>query len=328
MTSGGDHLQVLLSDSIEPPSSAHQLLVAFRFGTDPGSAKHPAVVDVSLDLIGQERVYECWWTRDTVRYRNIGDMRVAECADYSVLIQDIAEAPEDDLVALTKAAYRDIFAALQSTAHTRMAKVWNYLGAINDGEGDEERYRRFSIGRADAFAEFSLPDNAAPAGTGIGTNRDRGLTIVTLASRHPSLLAENPRQTSAFQYPRQYGPRSPKFARAAVVFAGSHTLHLLSGTAAIVGHESLHPSDVDLQLDETLRNIAALSDSLSDPEGDSVHRIYMRQPGEINAVAAKLESQLGVKRDEMLFLQGDICRSELLIEIDGVRVLKSPQREN
>lgn len=316
-------MQVLLSNSITPPDADHELLVAFRFGPDPATDDHPAVVDVGLDPIGHELIYECWWIRDTVSYRTAGDMRISECSDYALLIQDIAEAPSADLVTLTKHAYRDIFEVLQSNVHARMAKVWNYLGAINDGDGDAERYRKFSVGRAAAFAEHALPDHAAPAGTGIGTGRDRGLTIITLASRHPLLLAENPRQISAFEYPRQYGPSSPKFARGAAVFAGSHALHLLSGTAAIVGHESLHPANVDLQLDETLRNIAALGESLSVTHGDSVHRVYMREPGDIESVATKLQSQLGVDRDDIVFLRGDICRSELLIEIDGVRVLKT-----
>ena len=323
MSPGNDYLKVLLSNSITPPDANHELLVAFRFGPDAATDDHPAVIDVNLEPIGRELVYECWWIRDSVSYRTVNGIQISECSDYALLIQDIAEPPSGDLVTLTKLAYRDIFEVLRSTVHTRMAKVWNYLGAINDGDGDAERYRKFSVGRAAAFAEYALPDHAAPAGTGIGTRRDRGLTVITLASRHPLLLAENPRQISAFEYPRQYGPSSPKFARGAAVFAGSHALHLLSGTAAIVGHESLHPADVELQLDETLRNIAALGESLSVTHGDSVHRVYMREPGDIESVATKLQSQLGVDRDEIVFLRGDICRSELLIEIDGVRVLKT-----
>lgn len=324
MTSGNAHLQVLLSDSVTPPSEQHHLLIAFRFGSDPGADDHPAIVDVGLEPVGGDAVYECWWTTDPVSYRTSGEMRIAECCNYSVLIHKVDETPEGNLASLTEAAYRDIFKALQSTAHPRMAKVWNYLGAINEGEGDNERYRRFSVGRAAAFAKNALNDSSAPAGTGIGTRHDNGLTIITLSSRHPMLLAENPRQISAFQYPRQYGPSSPKFARGAAVFAGSHALHLLSGTAAIVGHESLHPFDVEQQLEETLRNIAALGASLSLLHGDSVYRVYMRQPGDTEAIAAKIKSQLGIERDRIVFLHGDICRSELLIEIDGVRVQQVP----
>lgn len=323
MSPGNDYLQVLLSNSIESPGPDYELLAAFRFGSDPDAGEHLAVIDVGVEAVGHQVIYECWWIRDSVNYRKIGDMRIAECADYAVLIQEIGEQPGDDLVALTKQAYREIFEALPTTAHPRMAKVWNYLGAINDGDGDAERYRQFSIGRAAAFAEFSLADHAAPAGTGIGMTRSHGLVIVTLASRHPQLLAENPRQISAFDYPRQYGPSSPKFARGAAVFAGSHALHLLSGTAAIVGHESLHPGDAALQLDETLRNIAALGESLTVTHGESIHRVYMREPADIESIAAKLRTNLGIERDDIVFLRGDICRSELLIEVDGVRVLKT-----
>ena len=324
MTSGNAKLQVLLCDSITPPSEQHHLLIAFRFGSEPGANDHPAVVDVGLEPVGHNAIYECWWTTEPVNYRTRGEMRIAECSNYSVLIQDVDETPAGDLASLTEAAYRDVFKALQSTRHPRMAKVWNYLGAINEGAGDDERYRKFSVGRAAAFAECALADSSAPAGTGIGTKRENGLTIITLASRHPMLLAENPREISAFQYPRQYGPSSPKFARGAAVFAGSHALHLLSGTASIVGHESLHPFDVDLQLEETLRNIAALGESLSLLHCDCVYRVYMRQPGNIESIAATIKSTLGVERDRIVFLYGDICRSELLIEIDGVRVQQVP----
>ncbi len=320
MTSGHRYLQVSLGDSISPPSTDQHLLVAFRFAADANNTSHPAVVDIALEPLESNEIYECWWVAEPVSYRRNGSIRIAECSDYAVLVQEIDEGPGDDLTSLTQNAYRETFQTLRSTDHSRMAKVWNYLGAINSGDGDNERYRQFSVGRASAFSEYALPDDASPAGTGIGTRLQRGLTIITLASRHPLLLAENPRQVSAFQYPRQYGPSSPKFARGAAVLTGSHALHLLSGTASIVGHESLHPLDVEAQLEETLRNIAALGGSLSVLDGDSVHRVYMREMGDTDAIATELQERLAVRRDQIVFLRGDICRRELLIEIDGVRV--------
>jgi chorismate lyase/3-hydroxybenzoate synthase len=314
------HLQVVLSQSISPPTDDHHLLVAFRFGPKPDGENHPAVAETHLDPIQHEHLYECWWITEPVSYRTDGNMRIAECSDYAVVIQDNDEDAGDDLEALTHQAYLELLSAVQSTDHKVLAKVWNYLGGINDGDGDFERYRRFSVGRAAAFSETNIIDIESPTGTGIGTGRDTGLAIIALASKHPLELAENPRQTSAFEYPRQYGPSSPKFARGGSVSNDKHTLYLLSGTAAIVGHESLHPYDVESQADETLRNLAALGETVAVLDKSSVLRVYLRDPNDIDVVARKLETELDTHSNQVAFLRGNICRRELVIEIDGVRV--------
>lgn len=320
MTAGDAQLQVVLGDQIKAPTNAHELLVAFRFGTKPDGVDHPAVADTYLDSVDHDTLYECWWIAEPVSYRTVGNLRIAECSNYAVLILDNVETGDDDLESLTRRAYMELLGAVESTHHQRIAKVWNYLGGINDGDGDLERYRRFSVGRAAAFAAMKVVDAAAPTGTGVGTRDDLGLTMIALASRHPLQLAENPRQVSAFHYPREYGPSSPKFARGGSVSSDNHGLYLLSGTAAIVGHESLHPNDVESQVDETLKNLLALSESMSVLGETSVLRVYLRDPADKAIVARKLEDKFGIQEDRVAFLQGNICRRELLIEIDGVRV--------
>lgn len=320
MTDINDHLQIVLSNNISPPTDAHNLLVAFRFAREPGDEEHPAIVDIYLDPVEHDCLYECWWIAEPIDYSSEGNLRIAECVDYAIVVQDNDEAATDDLESLTRKAYLELMAAVSATDHKQMAKVWNYLGGINDGDGDLERYKRFSVGRAAAFAEMNVFDDAAPTGTGVGTRRDLGLTIIALASKHPLELVENPRQISAFHYPRQYGPSSPKFARGGSVINDRHGLYLLSGTAAIVGHESVHPCDVESQVDETFRNLTALSESVSVLDKTSVLRVYLRDPDDIEVVAEKIEAQFGLHRDQIAFLRGNICRSELLIEIDGVRV--------
>lgn len=314
------HLQVILTTEISPPSDDHNLLVAFRFGAKPDGENHPAVADTHLRPVGQSTLYECWWIAEPVSYRKEGEIRIAECEDYAVVIQNYAETTADDLETLTHKAYRDLMQAVQSTDHKQLAKAWNYLGGINDGDGDLERYRRFSVGRATAFSELGVSDEVAPTGTGVGTNLDFGLTIIALASKHPLQLVENPRQLSAFQYPRQYGPSSPKFARGGLVNNEKHELLLLSGTAAIVGHESQHPFEVASQLNETLRNLDALSESVSMLDKSSVLRVYLRNPDDLAVVQEKLEAELGYSGEQVAYLHGNICRRELVIEIDGVRV--------
>ena len=78
-----------------------------------------------------------------------------------------------------------------------------------------------------------------------------------LSARQPGSPLENPRQVSAWRYPRQYGPQAPSFARGMLAAPGSSLPLLLSGTASVVGHATLHGEDTLRQLEETFANLDA-----------------------------------------------------------------------
>src|SRR5690606_36947744 len=129
----------------------------------------------------------------------------------------------------------------------------------------------------------------------------------------------NPRQVSAWSYPRQYGPVAPTFARATRTPADQL---LVSGTAAVVGHQSQHVGDTLAQLDETLRNLDSLL-AAAGPHIASrgIHaallKVYLREPTEAQAVERHLRQRLP-DQVGLLILHGDICRRDLRIEIDGI----------
>jgi len=323
------NLQVSLSSDLTPPTPSHKLLLAFHFGTEPAPDAHPAVVSARLNPIDRDQIYEAWWVDDDVRYYTQGSVRIAECADYAFVVYEDDERDHDDHEQFSRDAYRELLEVVNSTQHPRLVKIWNYLGGINEGDGDSERYRQFSVGRAIAFRDFGVTDENAPTGTGVGTALDRGLSIIALCSTRDFSLAENPRQVSAFAYPRKYGPCSPKFGRGGSVATANHRLHLISGTASIVGHESMHPGDAEAQLDETLRNLDSICDAVSEINNgnarleldeQSVLRVYLRNPDDYRLIANKLKDRLGPGADQIAYLQGNICRRELEVEIDAVRV--------
>ena len=322
-------LHISMATDLSPPTPAHQLLMSFFFGDPADAADHPAVVCPLLQPIDREAVYENWWVEGDITYSQRGSMRIAECNDFAVVVWEGDELDTQDHQQYTHDAYRDLFAGIQSTQHQQPVKIWNYLGNINEGDGDDERYRQFSVGRAIAFNELGIDDVQAPTGTGVGTMEERGLSIIALCSSQDFALAENPRQVSAFDYPRQYGPKSPKFGRAGSVRTPDYRLHLISGTAAIVGHESMHPDDTEAQLDETLRNLDSLCEAISAIEDNGpafeldaqcVLRVYLRDPNERGAISRLLLERLGHDASQVVFLHGDICRRELMVEIDGVRI--------
>lgn len=323
-------LAVQLSDDVAALSERHKLLVAFQFGAAESADNHPAVVSTALDPVSRDSMYECWWYKGEVDYTVIGNARVAQCADYAVTILQLPDAGAEDFKACTRDAYRELLQVIGNSEHRHLIKIWNYFTDINEGDGDREKYRQFSIGRAIAFEEFGVLERAIPTGTAIGSVRSGDFSIIAMTSKHELQSVENPRQVSAFHYPRQYGPESPRFSRGGLVATEDDKLLVLSGTAAIVGHESVHGFDVRLQISETLENLGQVCKAASALQGegrqlvldrDSVLRVYLRDPNDRDFVAQHLTELLGNIESNVVFLHANICRRELMVEIDGVRVL-------
>jgi chorismate lyase/3-hydroxybenzoate synthase len=223
---------------------------------------------------------------------------------------------------VTEAAYREVLAASNHSGYPHLLRVWNYFGGINEGDGDREHYRRFCVGRARAIPTEPVTGYAAATAIGIpGPSTE--LQISWLASRHPGVPIENPRQVSAWEYPREYGPVAPGFSRAMLVERPVQPLLLVSGTASVVGHESRHDEAL-AQLDEALVNLeqvigrAAARIGLDADIGPrSVLRVYLRDAGDAPAIGVRLVERFGGAVPFML-LEGDICRRELLVELEAV----------
>jgi chorismate lyase/3-hydroxybenzoate synthase len=239
---------------------------------------------------------------------------------------DVSDAT--GLEEVTRLAYLSIFEALRASGCLYLLRIWNFLPRINEEEGGSERYRQFNIGRQNAFLEAGYDAfEGAPAACALGSF-DSVLRIRFLASSQPGLPIENPRQIPAYRYSAVYGPRSPTFSRAVACHVGSGRVALwLSGTASIVGETSLHAGEVLLQVDETLRNVQTVIDQCNGRLSSGRFRwedlsyvIYVRHPADIQAVRARIEAALPPHcraMREAVYVQADICRSNLLVEIEG-----------
>ncbi len=171
------------------------------------------------------------------------------------------------------------------------------------------------MGRHAAFSE-RLGQSVPPVASALGTTAGAPL-IYFLAARESARTIENPRQIPAYRYPPLYGPSSPSFSRASL--HGENVL-FIAGTASIVGHESRHDGDLTAQIDETLHNIAVL---ISEVEGAGYRagngvwqlKIYLRHADHLAVARERLQ---GVFPDphQIIYLRADICRAELLIEIE------------
>ena len=274
----------------------------------------PRAVTVQLEPWKPDAACEVWQVAGPVSTGRAGP--VAWAVGGAWLLASILQPDEgEDLRQTTVAAYRSLVEFLRRHPDFHVQRIWNYLDRINEGDGDAERYRRFCAGRLEGMTGYFA--HGFPAATAIGHSKSAGhLQIYCLASRAPGQRIENPRQISAWRYPRRYGPVSPSFARAMRLPAGDALA--ISGTAATRGHASCHAEDLRAQLDETLTNLESLRSAGQMPAAfgtRSPPTASVRRREHMPALAASLPARL--PRGPRVLLHADIGRSELLSEIDG-----------
>ena len=324
----------LAVDYIDAPPAqlleGDDVLAVFGFGDAAPWHDDPRYLRVPLQPHGPAPL-EVWRTGAPVRHGRDGGIAWAEDGALQFgaieLDEPVQADGEHDISAAAESAYRQLLAFTAQRGYPRLLRIWNYLDGITVGEQDHERYRRFCVGRARGLGAFEA--GQLPAATAIGCLDGRHrLQVYWLAAKAPGTPLENPRQLSAYRYPRQYGPQPPSFARAMLPPAASAMPLLLSGTAAIVGHQSLHAESVETQLDETLANLDSLLAiaHARRPElptrfgAGSRLKIYVRDADELARVGAALAHRLDPAVPRLL-LHAAICRRELRIEIDGVHDL-------
>jgi enamine deaminase RidA (YjgF/YER057c/UK114 family) len=224
-----------------------------------------------------------------------------------------------DLEAATRELYRRLFAV---TSDYPLIRIWNYVPQINAVPDGLENYRHFCRGRSLAFEDRFGPQFQLhlPAASAVGSPRGP-LALAFLAGHESVRHFENPQQVPAFEYPSLYGPRSPSFSRATL--AGTQLF--ISGTAAIRGHQTIAVGDLQGQLSCTHENLQRIADTAG--AGPHLGRetaryrafnVYVRRDTDLLHVKNYLERHVLQPRDEVTYLQADLCRAELLVEIEAV----------
>lgn len=293
------------------------VLAVVEFGTS-ASVAEPRRIGVDLPLLAGTPLREVWRGVGTVVSGSDGDIRWSSDGDWCQFALAVDESGYGDIAAATRAAYARLAAFLRNQPALHVLRLWNYFDAITAGEGDDERYRRFCVGRDDGLA--GLFSDGYPAATAIGGPVERGvLQVYGLAARRAGMAIENPRQVSAWRYPREYGPVAPGFARAMKTAEGPL---LISGTAAIVGHRSRFDDDLAGQTDEMLANLRSLlgAAQVAQPAmrgAGLLLKAYLRSPDDVDFVRGRLHEALP-ELSGLLLLGGVVCRRELVVEIDGV----------
>jgi len=318
----------LSTSSSDLPIPVSLALGAIRFGTSPAGNKlaaDPPFLDVPMPVLDGDSACE-WWLGDIatiteqhggIRYRRnenllFGMIELEESGFASAALQQATES-----------VYLQVFALLDELGYPFVYRFWNYMADINAVSQGLERYRQFNLGRQEAFlARGRNVAGELPAACALGVAQG-ALQVAFLAGRIAPRAIENPRQVNAYDYPEDYGPRSPTFSRASLLRLPGEEVLFISGTASIVGYRTLHAGDVLGQTRETLANIEAvileanriMPDRWFDP-ARLFYRVYVRHGTDLAVVRDELNRLTGTQA-HALFLQADICRDDLLLEIEA-----------
>jgi chorismate lyase/3-hydroxybenzoate synthase len=315
------YLHLAAGDAL--PSDA---LFAVTFGAHPPIVS-PRVVRLNLQPLAGAGLTEVWHATGNVVCGVQGAIRHTADDHFLSAVIEVDEREHGGMLAAATFAYRTIARFQAHSRFPHLLRTWNYFDAINRGVGDSERYREFCSGRVAGLDGMVQVHH--PAATVIGrSDGDPTLQVYWLAGRHAGIALENPRQLSAYHYPHQYGPTSPTFSRAMLV--APDTL-MISGTASIVGHASQHAESAAAQVDEILVNLVRLLQSANAlapalPTGfstGSLIKAYIRNRRDLPMVDDKLRRTLPDGTRYMI-LEGEVCRSELLVEFDCVHTAVRP----
>jgi enamine deaminase RidA (YjgF/YER057c/UK114 family) len=204
------------------------------------------------------------------------------------------------------------------------ARTWLYLSDILDwypefNKARSEKYGEFGIMPGPGYARLLLP---ASTGIGAATPSGAAASMDLLAVRgdcngtSPVRKLSNRRQLDAFRY-------GAAFSRGAVMMEDEVKLIQVSGTAAIDEHGvSLHPGDIRSQIDCTFDRI----ETLLNQEGAGLRDIaaatvFVKRP-EYAAIFRKMARDRGLEDFPAVCVVADVCREELLFEIDAEAVVR------
>ena len=270
--------------------------------------------------------------------------------DWRLVSADIPDCASLDAPALERAvgdAYRAVAESLRASGH-HPVRFWNFVPGIHaDMGGGLDRYMVFNAGR---YAAFEAWFGQAALFTRTVPDRLGGRDRLGIAG-HPR--AGRPRRRPAGREPAP-GAGLPLFgalrsdpacfARGTIVRGlpagpgdcGDGAVLLVGGTASIVGENSLHDRDARQQALETFENLAELVAAARRQIGGGAGaghdapraafdaftelRVYVVRDSDAPLLREMVIERFG-RTARIEFAQANLCRRELLVEIEGLATL-------
>lgn len=295
-----------------------------RFGNNIPVVSYVAQPSLNCGL--QMEIHYCECSDDLkVEYRNFEGAPYVVVEDDSgrFLFGGLQSDLDKDIYIQASDVFRKMKGLLDKEGYAinDVVRQWNYIERITDFVDAQQHYQMFNNARSEFYSQAIWRDGY-PAATGIGT--DCGGVLVDFdavkfsSSAYSVSPIDNDLQVPAHEYSEDVlknadtGKSTPKFERAKSLNSDDGRLVYISGTAAIRGEGSLADMDVEHQYEITMENIARLTGGTT----LEMLRVYLKKGNDYPLIAGRMNQEYG--NCAVSFMRADVCRDELLIEVEGV----------
>ena len=217
-----------------------------------------------------------------------------------------------------------------------IVRQWNYIGNIVSYRDGKQNYQEFNDARSCYYGEGDWC-NGYPAATGIGAACE-GIIVGGIAFKNLKQKSiypiDNPLQIAAHVYSKRVlvdddenaMKSTPKFERAKLIETQRGACCFVSGTASIRGEESTDASSARLQTIRTIENIEHLVSKENlvkyGCKPYDLHyvqlQVFIKHAKDYEDVKSVVEE--AYPNIPVVYTIADVCRSELLVEIEGILI--------
>ena len=286
-------------------------------------AVRPEPRDTRVQIVTHEGLpYGRLWTQQDATYlvvQNVNGLAI-----------DIAEKPPRQVQTEKMFERAEAILKAQGGDYQNVVRTWIYLSDILEwyAEFNEARNRKYSeFGLMPSIDnDFSRNHLLLPASTGIQGDNPMGasctmdlLAIMGRGRTCPNVTQmSNIRQEDAFRY-------NSAFSRGAHIDSEEFAHLQLSGTASIdESGASLHLDDFSGQVQRTFENVQSLLEQKGANLSDICSATVFLQRAQNAQDYREIVQRVGLTEIPAICTVADICREELLFEIDGIVALPTP----
>ncbi len=218
-----------------------------------------------------------------------------------------------------------------------VVRQWNYIGDILKMNDGFQNYQIFNEVRSEYYEKYRTI-HGYPAATGIGMKYG-GVFLDFCAVEADETLriksVNNPNQVNAYEYGQQVlkglsgknrtPKHPPQFERALLMVNSTFKYLFISGTASIIGQETIGKGDVREQTLVTIENINKLTHSKHIgellggqdiiPGKYTLLRVYVKNQEHFSEVREICSNHF--PHVPSIYIEADICREDLLMEIEA-----------
>jgi enamine deaminase RidA (YjgF/YER057c/UK114 family) len=247
----------------------------------------------------------------------------------------------DDTRKAAEAAFNQAVAVLaqEDMSLNHIIRQWNYIGNILTIRGGFQNYQVFNEVRSKYYDRYRTVISY-PAATGIGMKLNSVIIDFCAVKTDESVRIKglsNPNQLNPYEYGQKMlkgkgktKMHPPKFERALILALDKNAVLYVSGTASIIGQATIGKNDINHQIMVTIENIKKLTDTatISQIIGKDVRyslkynllRVFIKSQEDFGLVKTICNEHF--PSVPAVYVEADICRRDLLTEIESEIVLE------